>query len=705
MLSENLLPMRAIRHAAERRDERVLSFLDDRLGVVETLTYRQLDHRARSVAVQLLERGLAGEPIVLSFLPGLDFVTAFYGCMYAGAIAVPATLPQSRRGYERFSAVLSDSGTKCVLTSAELSADLDRHAIGSGAPVEVIATDLLSPVAHGGSVAPPAADELAILQYTSGSTRSPRGVMVRHGDLAANLNSTREIWGFDHESVGVSWLPFFHDMGLMAGVMLPIWLGYTTYLMAPGTFIRNPARWLQAISRYRGTHAGAPNFAYEACVDTAEAKGTGELDLSTWRVAWNGAEPVRPETLDRFRKRFAPNGFRPESIVPAYGLAESTLIVSGGNGSKSAVELSVDESELHIGQVRLHSDDSPGAKRLAGSGRPGTGIEVRIVRPDVRRLAEPHAIGEIWVRSDSVAQGYWQKPEETADTFEGYLATGEGPYLRTGDLGFQHEGELFVIGRIKDVIVIRGVNYYPHDIEYTVERSHQALQPDAGAVVGVDVAGRIDLIAIQEIRRHVTESIALDEVVDSIRRAVASEHQLALQRVVLLRPGVLPKTSSGKVQRAKCRDELGEAGLPILHEWRMSDAATAPVDFTTESLSQQGVLERQLVNWLQMELAVTDLTWRTPLTELGIDSLKGVELVNSLSVAFDHSFPATSMLDHPTVASLADLIRGSKGIDNGMQAAWSSDVYTAEQIHELDEGELTELLRRRVGDVLDGGRL
>lgn len=705
MLPEDLLPMRAIRHAKERRDEHVLSFLDDRLEVVETLTYRQLDHRARSVAVQLLERGLSGEPIVLSFLPGLDFVTAFYGCMYAGAIAVPATLPRSRRGDQRLTAVLSDSGTRCVLTSAQLSADLDRHAIGTSAHIEVIATDLLSPVAHGGSVGPPAAEELAILQYTSGSTRSPRGVMVRHGDLAANLHSTREVWGFDRESIGVSWLPFFHDMGLMAGVMLPIWLGYPTYLMAPGTFIRNPAGWLQAISRYRGTHAGAPNFAYEACVDTAGAADTGALDLSSWRVAWNGAEPVRPETLDRFRVRFAPNGFRPESIAPAYGLAESTLIVSGGDGSKPSVELTVDESELHIGQVRLHAGDSPGAKRLAGSGRPGSGIEVRIVRPDVRRVAEPHATGEIWLRSDSVAQGYWQQPEQTADTFGGFLATGEGPYLRTGDLGFQHDGELFVIGRIKDVIVIRGVNYYPHDIEYTVERSHPALQPDAGAVVGVDVAGRIELVAVQEIRRHITKSIALDEVVDAIRRAVASEHQLALQRVVLLRPGDLPKTSSGKIQRAKCRDELGDAGLRILHEWQISGARTAPFDFNVESLSQRGVLERQLVNWLQREVSATDLTWRTPLTELGVDSLKGVELVNALSVAFDHTFPATSMLDHPTVASLADLIRGSKGIDNGMQAAWSGDIYTAEQIHELDEGALTELLRRRVADVLDGGRL
>jgi acyl-CoA synthetase (AMP-forming)/AMP-acid ligase II/acyl carrier protein len=703
MLSEVLLPTRITRHADERPDVRVLSFLDSRLEVVESLTYRQLDHRARSVAAQLLERGLGGAPIVLAFPPGLDFVTAFCGCLYAGAIAVPTALARSHRADERLAVILQDSSARCVLTSAEHGADLERRASGAAVPVDVIATDLLSPLADGGPVAEPAARQLAFLQYTSGSTRSPRGVMVGHGNLAANLNSLREVLSTDDESVGISWLPVFHDMGLIAGVLLPMWLGYPTYLMAPTTFIRNPLSWLGAFSCYHGTHGGAPNFAYQACADAASAADTSELDLATWRVAWNGAEPIRPDTLDRFRAQFASNGFRPESIAPAYGLAEATLVVSGGDGSKPAVGLTVDESELHIGQVRPCSDEGPGAKRLVGSGRPGTGIEVRIVRPDVRRVAEQHALGEIWVRSNSVAQGYWHNPGETAETFGACLATGQGPYLRTGDLGFLHDGELFVIGRLKDVIVIRGVNYYPHDIEHTVERSHSALQPDGGAVVGVEVSGRVDLVAVHEVRRDAAESLAGDEVVDAIRRAVAREHQLALQRVVLLRHGGLPKTSSGKVQRTKCRDELGGAVLPILHEWQMSGAGTAPFGFDTESLSQPGVLERQLVDWLQRELSLSELTWRTPLTELGIDSLKGVELVNVLSAAFDHTFPATSMLDHPTVASLAGLIRSAKlGTDTGRQKRRDGHVYSAEQVDALDERELAEVLQRRIDDVLDG---
>ena len=368
------------------------------------------------------------------------------------------------------------------------------------------------------------------------------------------------------------------------------------------------------------------------------------------------------------------------------------------------MELTVDESELHIGQVRSRIDDGPGVKRLVGSGRPGTGIEVKIVRPDVRRIAEPHALGEIWVRSDSAAQGYWRKPVETAETFGAYLVTGEGPYLRTGDLGFVDDGELYVIGRLKDVIVIRGVNYYPHDIEYTVEHSHPALQPDAGAVVGVDASGRVELVAIHEIRRGWMESGVDEVVVDAIRRAVAREHELPLQRVVLLRPGGLPKTSSGKVQRTRCRDELGRGILPIVYEWQLSGAGAPPFDFDTESFSQPGVLERQLVDWLQRELSVTGLTWQSPLTELGID-LKGVELVNVLSAAFDHTFPPTSMLDHPSVASLAGLIRSAKlGIDISKRGRSKGDGYTADQIDALDEHQILEILRQRIDDVLDGGR-
>lgn len=705
MFLEDLLSRRLRRHADEFPDERILSFLDDRLEVADSLTFGRLDDRARSVAAGLLDRGMGGAPVVLSYPPGLDFVSAFCGCLYAGAIAVPAALPQSRRTAERLAAVLKDSAARCVLTSAAHRAELYSHAGAAPSVVDVIATDVLPSRPGDGRVALPDPDQVAFLQYTSGSTRSPRGVMVRHGDLAANLNSLREILAFDDHATGVSWLPVFHDMGLIAGVLLPIWSARPQFLMAPATFVRNPLSWLEAISRYGGTHQGAPNFGYQACVDAARAAGATTFDLRNWRVAWNGAEPVRPDTLHQFRDQFALNGFGSECLSPGYGLAEATLVVSGSDGSKPATELTVDESELHVGQVRPRIDDGPGVKRLVGSGRPAAGTEVQIVRAD-GRVAEPHTLGEIWVRSDSVAQGYWNNPGETSGTFGACLTTGEGPYLRTGDLGFVDDGELFVIGRLNDVIVIRGVNYYPHDIEYTVERSHPALQPDAGAVIGVERSGRVDLVSVSEIRRDLVDSIVGDDIVDAIRRAVARDHQLALQRVVLLRPRGMPKTSSGKIQRARCRDELGRSGLPVVHDWQASPAGQATIDFDLESLSQPGMLERQLADWLRQELSISDLTWSTPLTEVGIDSLKGVELVNVLSAAFDFTFPPTSMLDHPSIASLAGLIRDAKlgaGHRSGSNRP-DAGVYSAGQIDALDEAALVDLLQQRVDDILDGGR-
>lgn len=696
--------MRAMRHAEERPDERVLSFLDASVELVETLTYRQLDHRARGVAAQLLERGLGGAPVVLAFPPSLDFVTAFCGCLYAGAVAVPATLPRSHRNNHRLAAILDDNGSRCVLTSAGHSGDLSELVRGSIPPVEVIATDLLPPLSDGVAIAPPTPDQLAFLQYTSGSTRSPRGVMVRHGDLTANLNTCRNILSADRDTVGISWLPLFHDLGLIAGVLLPLWLGYPTYLMAPTTFIRNPISWLNAFSRFRGTHGFAPNFAYDACVDAALSADTSELDLTSWRVALNGAEPVHADTIERFHKQFAVNGFRAQTMAPAYGLAEATLVVSGSDGSQHPVELLVDESELHAGGVRLR-EDGPGTKRLTGSGRPAPEFDVRIVRPDVRRVAVPQSLGEIWVRGHSVTQGYWHKPAETAETFGAYLATGEGPYLRTGDLGFLNDGELFVIGRLKDMIVVRGVNYYPSDIEHTVQRSHPALQPAGAAVVGIDVSSQVNLVAIQEIRRECAESVDYDELVDAIRRAVARDHQVALQRVVLLRSSGLPKTSSGKVQRAKCRTDLDGGALPVLYDWQARTLGVGPFDFDAQFLNQAGMLERQLVDWLQDELSLKNLTWRTPLTELGIDSLKAVELVNVLSAAFDHTFPVTSMFDHPTVASLAGLIRSAK-LDTYPveQLRHNGFAYTADQIEAFDEQELTDVLQLRIADVLGGSR-
>jgi len=442
-------------------------------------------------------------------------------------------------------------------------------------------------------------------------------------------------------------------------------------------------------------------------VDAAQTSDISDLDLSAWEMAWNGAEPVRASTLEQFRNTFASAGFRPESLTPSFGLAEATLLVSANNGSTPAFELVVDEMDLRNGRVRECAAESPRAKRLVASGRPAPGIKIRIVEPDTRREADRESVGEIWVGSVSAGQGYWHKPEESRATFGARLDGGEGPFLRAGDLGFVHGGELFVTGRLKDVIVIRGVNFYPHDLEHTVELSHPALRADAGVVVGLEDGGRTRLVAVHEIRRDSWRTVNPDEVFDAIRRAVAREHQLPLGGILLLKPFSLPKTSSGKVQRSRCRTAVQEQTLPALHQWWAPAAQVAPIDFTSEPLSQPGVLERQLVDWLQRELSLTNLGWKTPLIELGIDSLKGVELGNALSAAFNHSFPATLIIDHPTIEALACLIReevfGVKPVHVFVSTLGHAAL--AEEIEALDQEELDAVLQKSIDEVLRSGDL
>jgi acyl-CoA synthetase (AMP-forming)/AMP-acid ligase II/acyl carrier protein len=691
----------------ERPGKPILAFLDDRLDVQESLTLGELDRRARSIAAHLQELGLTGKAVAIAYPSGLEFACAIVAGLYAGAIVVPTCLPRSHGVDERMSMILSDSGARFVLTSARNQELIARHLAPGGSPADVIATDTLADKSDRWLPCEWTAEQLAVLQYTSGSTQSPRGVMISHGNLAANLDALHDVVRTDRDSVSISWLPLFHDMGLVAGLLEPLWVAYTAYLMAPSTFLQSPLRWLQAVSRYRGTISGGPNFAYEACVEAADSADARDLDLSTWRVAGNGAEPIRAKTLEQFRSTFAGVGFRAESLMPSYGLAEATLMVTANDGSVPAPELVVDDLDLRNGRVRECDADVASAKRLVSSGRAGRQTLVCIVDPDTLRESAAGRVGEIWVKNASVGQGYWRKPDETLATFGGRLDNGEGPFLRTGDLGFLNDGELFVTGRLKDLIVIRGVNFYPHDIEQTVQSSHPALRQDAGAVVGLDEEGRVRLVAVHEVRRDHWRTINPDEVFDAIRRAVAREHQVTLDGIVLLKPFSLPKTTSGKVQRSECRSALLEQSLPILHQWWAPAAQVAPIDFTGEPLTQPGVLERQLVDWLQKELSLTELGWHTPLLELGIDSLKGVELANALSAAFNHSFSATLIIDYPTIEALAGLIRSEVlGVASGpvrLQAA--DEASLSEQIEALDEDELEAMLQQSIDDVLrSGGR-
>jgi acyl-CoA synthetase (AMP-forming)/AMP-acid ligase II/acyl carrier protein len=654
---EELATERLRRHAVAWPDRLAAAFLDDDLEIRQSWSFGELDRRARSVAAFLQKRAAPGDRVVLAFPTCLDFLAAFYGCLLAGMPAVPASLPLAHGKDRRLGLIVVDSGAALVLTTAKHVELLQRRLAESEASATpIIAVDGLADESDAWRDVPHAAGDLAFLQYTSGSTRSPAGVMVGHGNVAANLMALHDGFGSTPDSVFVSWLPLFHDMGLVAGALAPTWAGCPVYLMSPASFVQSPLRWPRAFTRYRGTIGGGPNFAYQACLEAARAHGVEGLDLSSWAIAWNGAEPVRASTIDDFVKTFAPAGFRSESQTPAFGLAEATLLVTGKRGSVPPLVRAVDEVVLRSDGVVFCDAQEARGKPLVSSGETALGVDVRIVDPNSFIEASHSEVGEIWVGGGSVGQGYWNKPDETAATFDARTAAGDGPFMRTGDLGFLSEGQLFVTGRRKDLLVIRGVNYYPQDIEQTIEASHPALQPASCAVFGVEDGDAVRVTAVQELRRSAWRTVDAAEVFMTMRREVAREHQVALHRIVLLKSFGLPKTSSGKVQRAACRAALEDGALAVLHEWR-STMQVAPIDFTGEPLAQPGVLERQLVDWLQRECGVDNISWKTPLMDLGIDSLKGVELGNALSAAFKHSFPVTLMIEHPTVEALARLIR------------------------------------------------
>jgi acyl-CoA synthetase (AMP-forming)/AMP-acid ligase II len=573
--------------AANQRDQDAFTYLLNGEEEESCLTYGDLDFQARSIASALQASYRPGTRALLLYPPGLEFVKAFFGCLYAGVIAIPAYPPHParlNRTLPKLQAIALDAEPAVVLTTAKLLASTDSLFLES--PLfkqkDWLATDcLVKETLPEGRVTTIRGDDLAFLQYTSGSTAMPKGVMVTHGNLLHNSAYLAHAFHHTPESVLVTWLPTFHDMGLIYGILQPIYSGFKCYVMPPASFIQRPLRWLQAMSHYKATHSVAPNFAYDLCSLKITEEQRAGLDLRNWRVAVNGAEPIRIETLERFARTFAPCGFRRNALYPGYGLAEATLKVTGGRSTDEYVSCRVDVAALAQHRVVevAAKPDAQGSQTLVSSGRATDGVELVIVDPEMLIECAIGRVGEIWVRGPSNALGYWNRLEETKQTFHAYLSnTGDGPYLRTGDLGFLKDGELFVTGRRKDLIIIGGSNYYPQDIELTAERSHKDLRLASCAAFSIDDAGAERLIVAIEVERHhrphdlsgtpsalsrrqrVSGSAAGDMVM-AIQRAVADEHELQVHKVVLLKGGSISKTSSGKIQRHVCRKAFLASGL------------------------------------------------------------------------------------------------------------------------------------------------
>jgi acyl-CoA synthetase (AMP-forming)/AMP-acid ligase II len=541
------------------------------------LTYRDLDLKARAIAARLQHQGAAGQRVLVFCRPGLGHVAGFFGCVYAGAIPVPV----HERLAPRLASVVPDAQAGFALAAPETPAKLktavdDLVGVGDMPPVRWGLTD--APTGDADKwVAPDIdTDTTALVQYTSGTTRAPKGVVVTHRNLLHNVEAARTAWDGDEHAISVWWLPQHHDMGLIGGILEMLYIGCTTHLMSPAVFIKRPMRWLEAISRQRATYTAAPDFAYQRCVEHSSAEERALVDLSSLAVAMNGAEPVRAATLRNFADAFGPSGFRPETFLPVYGLAEATLLVSGGSDSPVPVVTYLDRSELGQDRVVDATPEEPTAVAVVSCGRPQGGQRIVIVNPETRRECGPDEVGEIWVAGSSIAQGYGGRPAETEYTFSAYLAgTGSdsfpGPFLRTGDLGFLRSGELFVTGRCKDLVMVGGSNYYPNDIEATVQDCHSALLSGRGAVFSVmpESGAAEELTVVQEVDGRVSEA-EFRGIVDAIQTALAEHHLIQVHTVVLVEPMRIPTTSSGKIQRGQCRQQFLDGDLEAVAEWYAS---------------------------------------------------------------------------------------------------------------------------------------
>ncbi|MDR1268324.1 MAG: aminotransferase class I/II-fold pyridoxal phosphate-dependent enzyme [Planctomycetaceae bacterium] len=679
-----------------------------------------LDQSARRIAAWLQQKNMFGQRVLLLYPPGLDFIAAFFGCLYAGAVAVPVYPPRKNRSILRIQAVAESAGAAVALTTNDVLKRVGELIDEAPYLREITwqATTMIQEGLEENWKNPGVdANSIAFLQYTSGSTGTPKGVILTHGNL---IHNSRVIYsGFEHSRTGqgVFWLPSYHDMGLIGGIIQPLYCGRPNVIMSPLTFLQKPFRWLAAITKYHGTTSGGPNFAYDLCVRQITEEQIDQLDLRSWSVAFNGAEPVLAETMEAFARKFERCGFRYEAFYPCFGLAEGTLLVSGGYQKEPPVIRLLDAEALSVGKAVDAMPETGKVTRQVSSGKNILADQrIAIVDPESCVECPERVVGEIWVRGPSMAKGYWNAPEATEQTFHAQIAeTNEGPFMRTGDLGFMVEGELFVTGRIKDLIIIRGVNLYPQDIEMTVQRVDQHLRALGGAAFMVQDNSekhQEHLVIVQELERRFKGET--EPIFGEIRRAVALEHEIPVEAIVLVKSGSIPKTSSGKIQRHACRNGFLDGSLSEISRWvspdvlfcfiegnetenalneavgltdaedhrRLVRGTTEPLkteSFKTETsiIQQQRILIQEdssahtmlsLISQDEIAAIILEevrkvakeraahLTMETDITELGLDSLERMEILASLEDRFGGQFPESILPELFTAQQVLDAV-------------------------------------------------
>jgi acyl-CoA synthetase (AMP-forming)/AMP-acid ligase II/acyl carrier protein len=645
-------------------------FLEDGINEADRITFSEMNTRVKAVAAALQSKLSKGDRALMLFPSGIEFIVSLFGCFYSGIIGVPAYPPRKNRLFERFEAIVKDCTPSIILTTSKIRDDIRKNFAAEECLQNLdilVYEDIVIEMSTRWQPIYISPDDLALLQYTSGSTGTPNGVMVSHFNIIQNSEYIRQAFGHVENTLGVNWLPGFHDMGLIGALMQPPYMGVTNAIIPPNSFLLRPMNWLAAISKYRATTAGGPNFALDFCVERLKPEELEGVDLSSVRPFFCGAEPIRRETFERFTKAFEPYRFNPSQLYPCYGLAESVLIVTGGALDDEPVYCTVDAREIEKGRVLIVPENHPHARTFVSCGYPWQGTQVCIVDPSSCSLNPILLVGEIWVSGPSIAQGYWNKPGETEKTFRAYLAdTAEGPFLRTGDLGFIHEGHLYISGRIKDLIIIRGLNHYPQDIEHSAGLAHEAIQPGAVAAFSVDEAGEERLGIVCEIRRTHLRDLDADAVFTAIRQAVAENHQLQVHAIALIRTGTLPKTSSGKIQRLAAKKEFLHLELELLSTWKVQlNQETADRRLPTADCrpSTADLVSDWLIAWMVKELKISgdNIDVTKPITSYGLDSLKAVILARDAEDYFGIEWPLELFLEETTVKNIAE--KGEKLIN------------------------------------------
>ncbi len=657
-------------------EQKAYTFLADGEREVASLTYAQLEQQAQHLAHQLIKANASGERVVICLPQGLDYITALFGCLYAGATVVPAYPPEPNRpgrSLSRLESIVKDAQARLVITSQNLQPSIAAQTSGNPLwqgvkllEIEQLQTAVLTETKNElPSISP---DSLALILYTSGSTGQPKGVMIPHRAILENL---RAFPGYKSRpfSGAVSWLPFYHTMGLFFGILHPLFQGGLAVLMEPLAFLQRPARWLEAISHYQASLSAGSNFAYGLCVSQINQKEKANLNLSSWNMAVTGGEPIRSQTLEEFYQAFKDNGLNPNTLYPSYGMSENTNAVSGATNFAAPFSLLVDKKALESNQALEASAVNQDGMELVGCGESLDGQQLLIVQPESGQPCEAGEIGEIWLQGASMAVGYWNRPEDSAETFGAKLKDGSaGTWLRTGDLGFLHRNQLFVTGRLKDLIIIHGRNIYPQDLELAAEGSYPALLKNASAAFSIDYQGEERLVLVCEIARSL-EATDYPEVFKAIRGTITLTSGIEPYALLLIPSGTIPKTGGGKIQRRECRKLYLANSLPTIAEWQanLTLAEIQPgLTYLPEGNAKVANLIRErLVSYFANRLGITnhEVDLHQTFAYFGLVSLEAVSLVNELSHLLGRELSPTLPWDYPTIESLTNHLAGYTLVD------------------------------------------